>query len=220
MHRYDMLSRKLAGVMLILGPALIVLAAILAALGIGTTTGRWYDNALEGFLLALGFSLQLIGLLALCREIGRTRPLLGIITTLTSVLGTAGAILPSGARIMASGMLALGFTVEQLDVVHGGTDAMAPTDLYIIPFILCFFLNFFLLAFGLWRSKTAPIYAPILLAAGAVLFPIAQTSFEVNMPIYVAATVCWFLALAPLGIGFLRQEAPVDVRAAAGVVGS
>ena len=95
MNRYDELYTRLAGAMLIVGPALIVCAALLAAAGIGTTTGRWYDNWLEGILLALGFMLQLIGLLSLCRRIGAMRPVLGIVITLTSVLGTLGATFPA-----------------------------------------------------------------------------------------------------------------------------
>lgn len=206
MDRFDTLSRKLAGVMLILGPALVVLAALLKALEIGTTTGRWYDSAPEGAVMALGFSLQLIGLLGICRGIGRTRPILGLVTTVTSVIGSMGTVFPASARILGAGMLALGFTVDQLDPVFGGTDAASPSDLYIAPFLLIFFINFLVLAFGIWRTKLAPIYVPILLVAGTILFPVAQTSFEVNVPVYLAATVLWFLGLGVVGIAFLRES--------------
>ena len=108
MNNYDKLYTILAGLMLILGPGLIVCAALLAAAGIGTTTGRWYDNWLEGILLALGFMLQLIGLLALCRRIGATRPVLGIVITLTSVLGTTGPIFPAAAARLVRRRASLG----------------------------------------------------------------------------------------------------------------
>lgn len=205
MSHYDRLYTRLAGAMLIIGPGLLVCAALLAAAGIGSATGRWYDNWLEGMLMTTGFSLQLIGLLELCRRIGASRPVLGILATLTSVIGSMGAIFPSAVRIFAAVELELGFTVEQLDLVHGpsndGTDPM----MIVFPFVLFFFLNYLvLLPLGLWRSKTGPRFAPLLLAVGTVLFIIGQSSFVVIMPAYVAGVTAWFLGLAPQGLGLLR----------------
>jgi hypothetical protein len=214
MDRFTRLSTQLAGAALILGPALIVCAALLAAAGVGTTTGRWYDNRLEGVLMIAGFSLQLIGLLELGRRIGASRPVLGAIVTLTSVLGAAGAILPSMVRVLSSAELASGITVEQLDRLHGAGDDGADPLLIVIPFILCFFLTYFLLAFGLWRTRLAPPYASILLAVGVILFVFGQSSFVVNFPAYIAAVTVWLLTLAPLGLRLLRI--PV---AAPGLVG-
>ncbi len=208
MNRYDRLYTKLAGITLIIGPLLIVCAALAAAAGIGTTTGRWYDNWLEGILMVLGFALQLIGLLALCRRIGATRPILGMVTMLTSVLGTAGALFPSIVRVLSASELALGITVEQLDAVHGDTSETPIVYLLVIPFILCFFLTQFLLAFGLWRTQVAPRYAPVLLAIGSIAFIIGQgTSAEVNWLFYVVGVTAWLLVFAPLGISMLRGDA-------------
>ncbi len=118
MNRFDVLYNRLAGLTLIVGPLLLVIAAVLAALGIGTTTGRWYENFPEGALMIIGFSLLIIGLQALSRLIGQTQPRLGIVATLLSAFGIAGAIMPSFVRIDGSSMIAKGFTVEQLDRVH------------------------------------------------------------------------------------------------------
>lgn len=206
MTHYDRLNTKLAGVLLIIGPGLVVCAALLAAAGIGTATGRWYDNQLEGLLMATGFSLQLVGLLELCRRIGATRPVLGILATLTSVIGSMGAIFPSAVRIFAAVELELGFTVEQLDRIHGPSNDGADPLMVVFPFVLFFFLNYLvLLPLGLWRSKTGPRFAPLLLVVGTILFIIGQSSFEVNMLAYVAGVSAWFLALAPQGLGLLRQ---------------
>jgi hypothetical protein len=205
MSQYDTLSTKLAGAMLIAGPALIVAAALVAAAGLATTTGRWYDNWLEGLLMLLGYSLQLIGWLALGRLIGATRPVLGLLITITSVLGTSGAILPSAVRIFSAGELALGVSRDQLDVVHGISGESSIANLLVFPFILCFFLNYILLAYGLWRTGSARRHTPALLVIGVVLFIIAQgASFEVNMPAYIAAVTLWLAAFAPLGISILR----------------
>ena len=214
MERFTRLSTQLAGAMLILGPALIVCAALLAAAGIGTSSGRWYDNQVEGMLMVAGFPLQLIGLLELCRRIGASHPVLGIVTTLTSALGTAGAILPSTVRILSAAELKLGITVAQLDRVHGAADTGADPMLIVIPFILCFFLNYLLLALGLWRAKLAPGYTSILLAAGCVFFVLGQGTFEVNFPAYIAGTGAWFLGLAPLGAKLLRSSAGLQPLAA------
>lgn len=206
MNRSNRLSSQLAGTLLIIGPGLVVCAALLAAAGIGTITGRWYDNWLEGILMAAGFSLQLVGLLELCRRIGAVRPVLGVLTTLTSALGTMGVIFPSATRYISSAELAAGITMDQLDAVHAGRDEAALTSLVLILFIFCFFLNYFLLAFGLWRSRIGPRYTPILLVVGSVMYFIAQgTSFEVIMPLYISGAVVWLLGLAPLGMGLLRE---------------
>lgn len=205
MNRFAELSTQLAGVMLIIGPALLVCAALLAAAGVGTTTGRWYDNWLEGILMAAGFALQLIGFLELSRRIGAARPLLGILITLTSVLGTVGAIFPALTRYLSAAELAAGITVEQLDLMHTGRDEMSITSLVLIALILCYFLTYILLAIGLWRANLAPRYASILLAIGVPIFMIGQTSSEVVFPAYIAGVSAWLLALAPLGLAILRS---------------
>jgi hypothetical protein len=209
MTQFNKYSTQLAGGMLLAGPALIVSAALLAAAGIGTTTGRWYDNWLEGILMVAGFSLQLVGLLELYHRIGARRPVLGIVTMLMGVVGTSGAILPSAVRIFAAAELRLGFIVEQLDIVHGlsknGTDPL----LIVFPFVLCFFLGYLLLAFGLWKTKTGPRYTSILLVAGTILFIIGQSSFEVMVSAYLSGVIAWLLGLAPLGIELLREAGAV-----------
>lgn len=197
---------RLAGMLLIVGPGLIVCAALLAAAGVGTTTGRWYDNRLEGILMATGFSLQLVGLVELCRRIGASRPVLGVLTLLASALGTAGAIFPSAVRIFAATELDLGFTVAQLDRVHGPSSDGADPLMIVFPFVLCFFLTYvLLLPLGLWRSKTGPRFSPLLLVIGTVFFIMGQSSFEVNMPAYIAGVSAWLLGLAPIGWGLLGE---------------
>lgn len=217
MNQYNTYAARLAGVLLIVGSMVLVTAALLAASGTGTTTGRWYDNQLEGMLMASGFSLQLVGLLEICRRIGARRPILGILATLTSVIGTVGAIFPAAVRILAAVELKLGFTVVQLDRVYGPSEGETDPLLIVLPFILCFFLNFLLvLPLGLWRSNTGPRFAPLLLLTGAILFIKGQSSFEVNWPAYIGGVTAWFLALTGLGLGLLREvgsDAPVPAKA-------
>lgn len=208
MNQFTKLSTWLAGVLLILGPGLLVCAAFLAATGIGTTTGRWYDNRLEGILMAAGYSLQLIGLLEICRRIGASRPVLGILATWSSVVGSMGSIFPAAVRIFGAVELEMGFTVEQLDRIHGPSGAGPDPLMLVFPFILFFFLNYILLLpLGLWRSKTGPRFSPLLLVVGTVLFIMGQSSFEVIMPAYIAGVSAWFLGLAPLGWDLLRNVA-------------
>lgn len=204
MNRYDHFYSKLAGITLIAGPLLLVIAAMMAAAGIGTTTGRWYENFLEGALMITGFSLLIIGLQALSRRIGLSMPRLGIVTALIGVFGIAGALMPSFTRVEGSLMVARGITVEQLDRVHN-SETLSSAELFILPFIICFFLTFLLVAYGLWRIKTTPRWAPLMLAIGSVLFPMAQAQAEPNMVLYVAATTAWLLGFAPVGVDMLRQ---------------
>ena len=210
MDRYNSYFIWLAGTLLIVGPLLLVCAALVAASGISTATGRWYDNQQEGILMAAGFALQLIGLVELSRRIGANRPILGIMAILTSVIGTAGAIFPAAVRILAAVYLNLGFSVEQLDRVYGTSDDGSDPMIIFIPFILFFFLNYLVvLPLGLWRSKTGPRFAPLLLAVGAILFIMGQSSFKVVWPAYIGGVTIWFLALASLGLSMLRETSSV-----------
>jgi hypothetical protein len=210
MNRYDHLYNKLAGITLIAGPLLLVIAAIVAAAGLGTTTGRWYENFPEGALMIVGFSLLIIGLQALSGRIGLSMPRLGIVIALMSVFGIAGAIMPSFTRVEGSIMVARGITAEQLDLVHNA-ETMTPAEFFILPFIICFFLSFLLIAYGLWRVKASPRWAPLVLAAGSILFPMAQAQAEPNMVLYIAATTAWLLGFAPVGMGMLREPSAARI---------
>lgn len=205
MNRFDTYYNRLAGITLIIGPLLLVIAAVVAAAGLGSTTGRWYENFPEGALMIVGFSLLFIGLQALSRQIGCTRPRLGIVIALLSAFGIVGAIMPSFTRIEGSILMARGIGVEQLDRVHNAEN-MTTQEYFILPFILCFFLSFLLIAVGMWRIKATPRFAPIMLAIGSFLFPMAQAQAVPNMVLYIAATAAWALGFAPLGLRLLRNE--------------
>ena len=199
-------TTRLAGVLLIVGPLLLVCAALVAAAGIGTTSGRWYDNRLEGVLMAAGFGLQLIGLLELSRRIGASRPILGVLAALASAIGTIGAIFPVAARITGAAGLEMGLTVEQLDRIFGASDDGTNPSMAVLPFLLIFFLNYLvLLPLSLWRSKTGPRFAPLLLVIGSVLFIVGQSAFEVVWPAYIGGVTAWFLALGGQGLALLRE---------------
>ena len=204
MSRFETSYNRLAGFTLIVGPLLLVTAAVVATAGIGTTTGRWYENFLEGGLMITGFALLIIGLQALSRLIGQSMPRLGIVTAILSAFGIAGAIMPSFTRIEGSIMVARGITVDQLDVVHNA-ETMTSGEYFLLPFVLCFFLSFLLIAYGLWQVKATPRFAPVMLAVGSFLFPMAQAQAVPNFALYVAATAAWLLGFAPLGLAMMRE---------------
>jgi hypothetical protein len=90
--------------------------------------------------------------------------------------------------------------IDKLDSMVGGVpDAIPPLGGVISLPILIYFLNLLLLAIGLWRVKEIPRYSPILLAVGVILLMVAQIPFEVNHPAYLASTISWLIALAPIG---------------------
>ena len=60
-------------------------------------------------------------------------------------------------------------------------------------------------AFGLWRVKARPRFAPVILTIGAILFPMAQAQTVPNMALYITATAAWLLGFAPLGLTMLRD---------------
>jgi hypothetical protein len=122
-----------------------------------------------------------------------------------------GTILPVAVRIIGAGAVATGIAVEQLDPLFGGSDESPTQTLIAAPLLALFFLNLLMLAVGLWRIKEIPRYTPILLVIGTILFPVAQTPFEVNIVAYISSTACWLFALAPVGFEMLRSERGVAV---------
>lgn len=212
MNRYEKLHARFSGVALIVAPLLLFFASVIKAAGIGSSTGRWYDSWVESVVTFLGMSLLIVALLALSRIAGSKQPVLGIICAIFGVLGTSAAFFPTAIRGIGARALAAGISMDQLDILFGGSDVpvSGPPNL-IAPFLLLFFLSLILLAFGLWRINEVPRYSSILLPTGAVLFMVAQSPFEVIVIAYVASTVAWLLAMAPIGIRLLRDDGIVAV---------
>lgn len=212
MNRYERLYSQFSGVALIVAPLVIIGAAVIKATGIASATGRWYDSWLEAIVLYLGMSLLIVALLALSRIVGQERPVVGIVTALFGLLGTAASLFPTAVRFVGANALEAGITMNQLDTLFGGTDMPPPAQSHAIaPFIMLFFVNFLLLAYGLWRTKEIPRTTPILLVAGAVLFVAAQSPFEVILSAYIGSGVAWLLALAPVGVRLLRSRERIAV---------
>jgi hypothetical protein len=71
--------------------------------------------------------------------------MLGILATLTSAIGSMGAIFPSAVRIFSAVELEQGFTMEQLDLIHGPSNDGTDPLMIVFPFVLFLFLNYLVL---------------------------------------------------------------------------
>ena len=200
MTNYDKLYTKFSGLSLIVAPLILLFATFVKAAGIGSKTGRWYDGWIESIVLFLGFSLMIVAILTLSRIVGQRHAKLGLTSAIFGLVGTCAALFPIAVRYIGANALASGITTEQLDPVFGGTEVAPPAESHAIGlFIMFFFLGFILLAIGLWRIKEVPRTTPLFLVAGVVLFMVAQTPFEVILVAYIASTLSWLLAMAPIG---------------------
>lgn len=81
--------------------------------------------------------------------------------------------------------------IETLDQAFG--DGAPAQGSVINPFLGLLFLTEMGLAVGLWRAANVPKAVPVFIVLGEFLFITAQSSFEVNEPLYVVAVSCWLV---------------------------
>jgi len=187
-----------ARICFVVGPSLLVAAAIVSLLDIDRSSDRWYDNWVEGALLLPGMALLTGAMLGAGAIVAERDGRLGPIAMLTALLGGATAATAAATRIDGSALVDEGASLAILDKVWG--EETPYQFLGFAPFIALFFITLLALAVGLWRARDVPRFVPVFIALGTVLFPIAQTSFEVIEPIYVAAVICWLIGFAPLAM--------------------
>lgn len=184
---------------LIAGPTLFVIAALVSLLDIDRSTDRWYDSWLEGGIILLGAALFAAGLLYAAGIVSERDRRFGIFLGFTGVVGAVGMAGPSIVRIVGSVLLDVGVPIETLDQAFG--DGAPAQGSVIIPFLGMLFITEIGLAIGLWRATDVPKAVPVFIVLGEVLFITAQSTFEVNEPVYVIAVFCWLA-----GYGLLARR--------------
>lgn len=187
--------RSVTRICFVLGPALLVIAAVVSLLDIDRNSDRWYDNWVEGAILVPGMSIFVGALLGAALIVAERDRRLGTVLVFTSLLA-AVAVGPGVGRMDGAALVAEGIDLDLLDTVYG--EETPYQVLPLLPLIMSFFLTQLVLAVGLWRARDVPKFAPIFIALGAILFPVAQTSFEVIEPVYVAAVLCTLVGFGAL----------------------
>jgi hypothetical protein len=184
---------------LIAGPALFVVAALVSLFDIDRATDRWYDSWVEGTILLLGVAFFAAGLLYAAGVVAERDRRFGIVLGFTAMIGAVGMAGPSLIRIVGSVLVEVGVPIETLDEVFG--DGGPPQGAVIIPFLGMLFVTEMGLAVGLWRASNVTKAIPLFIVLGEVLFITAQSSFEVNEPLYVIAVSSWLI-----GYGLLARR--------------
>ncbi len=184
---------------LITGPALFVIAALVSLFDIDRATDRWYDSWVEGTILLLGVAFFAAGLLYAAGVVAERDRRFGIVLGFTAMIGAVGMAGPSLIRIVGSVLVEVGVPIETLDEVFG--DGGPPQGAVIIPFLGMLFVTEMGLAVGLWRASNVTKAIPVFIVLGEFLFITAQTSFEVNEPLYVIAVSSWLI-----GYGLLARR--------------
>jgi hypothetical protein len=184
---------------LIAGPALFVIAALVSLFDIDRATDRWYDSWVEGTILLLGVAFFAAGLLYAAGVVAERDRRFGIVLGFTAMIGAVGMAGPSLIRIVGSVLVEVGVPIETLDEVFG--DGGPPQGAVIIPFLGMLFVTEMGLAVGLWRASNVTKAIPVFIVLGEVLFITAQSSFEVNEPLYVIAVSSWLI-----GYGLLARR--------------
>jgi hypothetical protein len=213
MTRYDQLQQTALGLAFILGPILMLAAAVTFVLGIKVTPDG-LGSVTEGVFGVYGVILFIPIYLELARRLGQTSPVFGICCAITGLLGGAGGILAMGDRVLNRGVL----VAAGVDATLYATivETMIPEVLAVGLIALLFPLTSILLGIGLLRAKTLAGWAAIALVLAGILFAGAQvteTPFGLTV-LYPGACILWLAALAPLGLRYLlRNDEPSATRA-------
>lgn len=192
------LRRRVAGVSLVAGPALLLLSSVLR-FGFGLFH-EWYLTMKTSFFF---FALAALGLVHLLRgradgsgHVGGALALAGCLSG-ASIVTAAYALRQFEGRVPAAELQSLYLTI---------VNAPLPG--------LCFPAGLLVLAVALWRKRVVPAWVGLLFAAGAVLFPVARIPALVWA--HFACDTLLTVSMGYIGLRLLGQTAGEWEGAAAG----
>ena len=201
MNTYQSLKQKMLGLAFILGPALMTTAAIIYVLGIGRTPDG-AGSVPEGVVGYYGAIFFILVYLELARLLGQKSPYLGIVCTLTGLLGAACGTMAMGDRVQRGVLVAAGVD----EVLYQTIQSTETPALLAIGLICLFFpITSILLGTGFLRTKTIPVWTAGALILAGICFAggqVTETEFGLTV-LYPLSGVLWLVALAPLGMRYL-----------------
>jgi hypothetical protein len=196
--RYDVMLRKAIGIAFILGPVLLLTAALILVSGIGMNPND-LDSYVEGAFGFYAFLLFIPIWITLAKIIGRTYPKFGIFLTVMGTFSAAAGTVPMTNRMMQKGLTDRGIDLEIWDLMDEPL-LMA----VVLPTAPMFALLSALFGIGLLLTRTFDRWVGVALIAAMPPFYLAQAGG-------VAVTITWTLtaalyvvALAPIGLRILR----------------
>jgi hypothetical protein len=204
MNRYETLQQKALGLAFILAPSLMIIGAAALVLGIGLTpfgTDSWVD----GIFQALAFALMIPVSFELARLLGQRAPVLAIVCA-AAALGWGMSIVAAAAKGLQMDIIQAGLN-ESIWNVMGSTPATVP----VLIGSMIGILSALGLGVGLlWKGGVSRTSA-ILFTLATVLFfvgigggaEIARWQTHVAYPL---AALLWLIALAPIGLRYLKGE--------------
>lgn len=210
---YHQILQRLVGAAFVLGGSLTAVAAVIYILGINVNPGTMgWGSSTEGFIGFYAYLALAVAFIELSRRLGKFKPKLAAVTTVTSLVGFAGGgVMNMVYRVMIPDLAAAGMTTEMMDRVNENmmSGAMSAEFLLLIfmgplaPLSSLMIGVGFLLA-GRFRWQAT------LLILGGVMFPLGEL-FLLGMMFYVGATILWAIVLVPMGIKMIVDERPAGL---------
>lgn len=179
---------RLFGGAMIAGP-LLLLASVVAFV----TGGGLNADELGGALMVYALVAMTVVAVGITRALQPSLPRMSAALLGVAVLGCAGGV---------------GFGIDSIHAAlpgHAGledADSAAAIVALFVPGVL-FPLSFAALGVALWRARVDPPLSGLLLVVAAIMFPIANIP-DVEI-VAVAANAMFVVALAPLGVTWLRR---------------
>lgn len=203
MSRFDQMQHKLLGLAFIVGPLLLVSAALSFRLGIGLTS-YGVSSWVEGVLMTLAMLIFVPIYLHLARVMGQRAPRLGLVCTVTG-LGIGLGMVPASVRITQAGLDQLGVDVAVFSL-------QPPGQMVLVLWMGLGLLTTILLGIGFLVYGGLPRWTAVLLILAPTVFVMGQggdesiAAWQINI-MYPLACILYFAAFAPIGWRYLTQPA-------------
>ncbi|MCL4870434.1 MAG: hypothetical protein KJ063_15830 [Anaerolineae bacterium] len=203
MSRFDQYQHKLSGLAFIIGPLLLIAAALAFLAGIGLSS-HGITSWVEGVLMTLAFLLFVPIYLHLARVLGQRAPRLGLVCTVTG-LGIGLGMVPASIRLTQAGLDQLGVDVAVFSL-------QPPGQAILVLWMGLGLLTTILLGVGFLVYGGLPRWTAVLLILAPIIFVMGQggdesiAAWQVNI-IYPLGCALYFAAFAPIGWRYLTQPA-------------
>lgn len=203
MSRFDQMQHKLLGLAFIVGPLLLVSAALAFRLGIGISS-HGVSSWVEGVLMTLAFLIFVPIYLHLARIMGQRAPRLGLVCTITG-LGIGLGMVPASVRIMQAGLDQLGVDVAVFSL-------QSPGQMVLVLWMALGLFTTIFLGVGFLVKGGLPRWTAVLLILAPIVFMMGQggdesiAAWQINI-MYPLACLLYFAAFAPIGWRYLTQPA-------------
>lgn len=199
MSSYDRLATRVTGLAIILGPLLLIVAALAFAFEIGINDGG-NESYVEGNFLSYAILCFAPIFMVLGKILGDHSPRLAIFCVVIGTLSVMGGITAGVARIFEGILLDSGGVLDK-DI---NTTTNVAEIMPIAITAIFFPLTHILFGIGLLRSKGVSTLSAGLLIFGGVAFLLAQAAYVATEVTYPLAGIAWLIALVPLGIEHLQ----------------